>query len=684
MGSTRRKILFFLGAAVMAAAPVIAGPAVTPPSAAALAPALSFSGVLMDGLIAGIRTAPCLFGGALPAAGKPEVLVELGRRKIYEGESVLYQVTVNNAENPPPPDLGAFTDFFVKFLGSQDINSVSYSFINGRRSEFRRYGRIFRYRLTPKRAGTLTVPAPVAEVGGKEIRGRPLTLEVVAPEEQDLALLSVKADKEHVYLLQPFTVTLEILVKALPDPYGDTSPVSVQDPPPALSIPWVDAPEGLEASLSPSEWLSPLVSRREGFTINGITSRADSLFAFFDQVPLARFSLRAKRVKRPGASGEEEDYYDYTLSREFKARKVGEYTFGPVTLKGAFAASVSAAGDFLGRDVYVLAPPVTVVVSDAPLEGRPATYTGAVGRFTFRADLKPREARVGDPVTLTLTLEGRGTLDRARAPKIAEVPEVARDFKVYEATEETKGSRRIFTYSIRPKNAGITAFPPVALSYFDVERERFVTLRTDPVPMTVEAAESLEAKDIVSGAAPAAGEKKIETQRGGIFADAIDLAEVRNERVRPELFALLFAGMFAFYWISFFGVRALRKRFGDPAVQRRRAAAGRAEARLKEAQRLLGRGETAAAMDRIREALAGFVGDVTGTSPEGMTHRDLEEGLVRLGLDGEKARRLARIQEACEAARFGVPEEGSVEIAASVRDAFSEAVRDLRRAGRLK
>jgi len=225
-----------------------------------------------------------LRGAALPPAGKPELLVELGRKKIYEGESVVYQVTVNNAENPPAPDLDAFTDFAVKFLGSQDINSASYSFINGRRSEFRRYGRVFRYRLTPKRSGSLTVPAPTAEVKGEKIRGRPLTLEVVAPEEQDLAILSVKADKERVYLLEPFTVTLEILVKALPDPHGDTSPVNVQDPPPALSVPWVDTPDGLEESLSTSDWLSPFVSRREGFTINGITTRADSLFAFFSSV----------------------------------------------------------------------------------------------------------------------------------------------------------------------------------------------------------------------------------------------------------------------------------------------------------------------------------------------------------------------------------------------------------------
>ena len=53
------------------------------------------------------------------------------------------------------------------------------------------------------------------------------------------------------------------------------------------------------------------------------------------------------------------------------------------------------------------------------------------------------------------------------------------------------GDRRQFTYSLRPRTADIKAFPPVALSYFDVDRERYVTLRTEPIPLRVAAARQL-------------------------------------------------------------------------------------------------------------------------------------------------------------------------------------------------
>ena len=55
-----------------------------------------------------------------------------------------------------------------------------------------RYGRAYRYALTPKRSGTLQIPSPVAEVAGRKLTGRTLTLEVVPPSDQDHALWKLR------------------------------------------------------------------------------------------------------------------------------------------------------------------------------------------------------------------------------------------------------------------------------------------------------------------------------------------------------------------------------------------------------------------------------------------------------------------------------------------------------------
>ena len=59
---------------------------------------------------------------ACRAAGeKPELIVEMDRNHIYEGESVLYRITLNNVENPRQPDLSGFDDFLITPLGEQSV-----------------------------------------------------------------------------------------------------------------------------------------------------------------------------------------------------------------------------------------------------------------------------------------------------------------------------------------------------------------------------------------------------------------------------------------------------------------------------------------------------------------------------------------------------------------------------------
>ncbi|HEY4759444.1 MAG TPA: hypothetical protein VIH42_02570, partial [Thermoguttaceae bacterium] len=69
------------------------------------------------------------------ASEKPEVIVEMDRQRIFEGESVMYRVTLNNVTNPRQPDLSGFADFLITPMGEQSLNSHQITIINGQRSE---------------------------------------------------------------------------------------------------------------------------------------------------------------------------------------------------------------------------------------------------------------------------------------------------------------------------------------------------------------------------------------------------------------------------------------------------------------------------------------------------------------------------------------------------------------------
>ena len=101
------------------------------------------------------------------AAQEPEIVVEVDRQQVYEGESITYRITLNHVENPSPPQLSGFDRFQPESLGEKSLNSQQITIINGRRSEIIRRGQQYNYRLTPQEAGQFNIPAPTAEVNGQ-------------------------------------------------------------------------------------------------------------------------------------------------------------------------------------------------------------------------------------------------------------------------------------------------------------------------------------------------------------------------------------------------------------------------------------------------------------------------------------------------------------------------------------
>ncbi len=503
------------------------------------------------------------------AADEPELIAQIERPKIYEGESVLYRLTLNNVEHPREPDLKALAvDFQVVPAGQQSLDSHMITIINGDRSETVHWGRQYNYRLTPKRTGTLTIPAPTVEIGGRQLRGQEITLVVRSPEEQDVVRMEIRADRDSVYPTQPFTVTLLVSVKSLPKPYDDRNPVSVA--PPALDIPWaVDdhVPSGVRPSIDWRRWLGPMQSEDgAGFNVNDL----GGVVMTFSGLRRSAFMPHYEKVRLPDRSGKETEYWRFEFRRAFVPKAIGTYTFGPVSLKGKFATEVNEAGRATLENVYAVAKPLTVEVRDVPPEGRPDCYIGAVGVFHLAADLEPKKAKTGDPMTLTLTLDGEGTLDNATAPNLGAIPAIAEHFKVYAPTEQAKKDQRQFTYSLRPLDTDVREFPAVPAAYFDVDARRYVTLRSQPIPIEVTKSMRLASRDIIAAGGGLAGSsKEIEARQGGIFANITDPGQLSDDSIRPERWLAGLGGLAAGYVALAFAVGRWRRLSGDTAMLRR-------------------------------------------------------------------------------------------------------------------
>ena len=261
------------------------------------------------------------------ADDEPEIAVEAGASEIFVGESVDYVVELRNVKNPPQPDLSALRqDFDIVSAGDESHNQSSMFMINGKVTKQTSFGHSFRFRLTPKRSGKLVIPAPSATIDGKTISGRALSLNVVAPEAQDVVVPEIKLDRARVYPTQPFEVTLRILVHPLPDDPDRDPLLPLRRRPPHLDANWVDLPGGLSGD-DKARWLEKLLADNgSGFTLNDVSTRSSS---FFEGPRAAVFNLYKGRESRNGLDGQPVNYFVYELKRKLVAEKAATYSLGP-------------------------------------------------------------------------------------------------------------------------------------------------------------------------------------------------------------------------------------------------------------------------------------------------------------------------------------------------------------------
>ena len=139
------------------------------------------------------------------------------------------------------------------------------------------------------------------------------------------------------------------------------------------------------------------------------------------------------------------------------------------------------------REIEINSEPVAFDVKPLP-QNAPANFSGAIGNFTMTADAKPKSVQVGDPITVTTTISGRGNFDRVNAPGI----EDEHGWHKYPPSSKFKqdddvgiSGTKTFETVLSP-NEKKQSMPVMAFSYFDPVKEQYVTLRSDPIAINVQ------------------------------------------------------------------------------------------------------------------------------------------------------------------------------------------------------
>lgn len=260
-------------------------------------------------------------------------------------------------------------------------------------------------------------------------------------------------------------------------------------------------------------------------------------------------------------------------------------------------------------------PPTKLDVRAIPPAGRPAGYAGAVGQFQFAMDVRPRELKVGEPITVSLRLQGSGNVSAALPPSYRD----ADLFKAYEARQvgdvpdpTAESGAKVFEQVVIPRSDALKELPALQFSFFDPATAQYRTVSAGPFPLTVHPSENGAGALLLQ--VPGGG-----AAGGGSLVLGTDIVYLKPAPARwrngsglaahvPLLVAVHAAAPLALAGL-FFATRRRNRLATDVALARRQKAPRSARANLRKAEAAL---KASAAPSAVFSALAAAASDYFG------------------------------------------------------------------------
>jgi hypothetical protein len=141
------------------------------------------------------------------------------------------------------------------------------------------------------------------------------------------------------------------------------------------------------------------------------------------------------------------------------------------------------------RPLSVTSKGLELMVDPLPLQDRPENFSGLVGDFKIGARIEPLRLKAGESATLTVTVEGRGNVDRIPSIKMPDLKQI----KVY--ADEPALNREMNASGIRgsktmkwalvPEKEGTYRIPSLSVPFFDTKKSRYNVMETRSFDLTV-------------------------------------------------------------------------------------------------------------------------------------------------------------------------------------------------------
>ncbi|MDC7994872.1 BatD family protein [Altibacter sp. HG106] len=351
-----------------------------------------------------------------------------------------------DGDNFTPPDFDGF-----RVVGGPN-QAISNSYINGKRS----YSKTYSYFLSPLAKGTVTINQATIEIDGDIYKTTPVTVTITEAVERPKDGNDAEyVASENVHLVAEVSKTNPYLNESLTVVYK----LYVSD----------------EVSIT-SNWREIDTPKYADFWSQNIDTQGN--FKIYE----------GTYEGRP---------YRYVILRTtvLYPQKTGELEIEPLVLDVPIDVQ-SNRRDLFGRRLMtrvnktISAGKRTINVKPLPEEGKPVTFSGAVGEFDFNVTSDKTTLDANESLELNIEVSGSGNLKlfnlpSAKTPSSLEVYDPERSEEVRTTASGMRGSVSE-SYVVVPQAKGIYPIRPISFSFFNPKTETYETRTSEEIVITVE------------------------------------------------------------------------------------------------------------------------------------------------------------------------------------------------------
>lgn len=294
-------------------------------------------------------------------------------------------------------------------------------------------------------------------------------------------------------------------------------------------------------------------------------------------------------------------------------------------------------------------------VKALPTEGKPESFMGAVGNYSYKTEIDKAELKTNEAFTLTLTVSGTGNIELLQMPE----PVFPPDFEVYDPKIVTNvesngnglGGTKIAEYLVIPRRAGDFVVAPIEFSFFDANAGRYVTSQSPLYNIHVEKGEGGDPDNNIF----ASNQEDIKYLGSDIRHIQTGDAHLRPNHSAFFATAPYFVALIALLIIFLVAVILSKKHAkdkNDVVGMRNKHATKEANKRLKNASKYLKDKDQDQFYVEMSAALWGYIADKCGIEQSKLSMDTVSEAMKAKNVPDDLVAEFVDTLSSCEFARF--------------------------------